>query len=145
MIIRTVIRHFLKYWILFLFKISEKNLKFESKIKFWRLFIGIFTSFAMSTKLSMKKYLHDHDKGHSRHCLRESHEGFSWKILCFFMNIRRNLKTKNDSWSNAGMQHRFEFENDIIRRMKQIMAECYSKKPEDFCLKLLFDSSFFWE
>ena len=43
------------------------------------------------------------------------------------------------------MQHRFEFENDIIRRMKQMMGECYSKKPEDFCLKLLFDASFFWE
>ena len=63
----------------------------------------------------------------------------------FLVTFRRNLKIYNDPWSDAGMQHRFEFENDIIRRMKQMMGECYSKKPEDFCLKLLFDASFFWE
>ena len=29
--------------------------------------------------------------------------------------------------------------------MKAMMTKCYSKIPEKFCLKLLFDSAFFWE
>ena len=72
----------MKYWILFLLKISKKNY-------IWRLFIGLFLSFAMSTKLSMKKYLHDHDKGYSRHSLRESSPVFWW----IFARIWKRSKT----------------------------------------------------
>ena len=68
-------------------------------------------------------------------------------IFCSNFQFKPSFEFKIviDPLSDAGMQHRFEFENDIIKRMKQLMTECYSKKPENYCLKLLFDSSFFWE
>ena len=42
-------------------------------------------------------------------------------------------------------QNRLEFEAELVQEMKAMMTKCYSKMPEKFCLKLLFDSAFFWE
>ena len=119
-------------------------------IFFKRLFIGLFTSFGMSSKVSMKTYLLNHDKGFSRHenpkkilFLVLSDQTVNYNLHCILEYIV--TKIENDPWSDSGMQHRFEFENEIIKRMKELMTDCYSKKPENYCLKLLFDSSFFWE
>jgi len=39
---------------------------------------------------------------------------------------------------------RTAFEEKNVRIMKKIMNDCKKKKPEEFCLKVLFDADYFW-
>ena len=78
----------------------------------------------------MKTYLLNHEQGYSRGKLR--------------VRVKLEKLHKNPSY-DAGSPVRFDLENKVIKKMNKMMADCYNKAPEKFCLKLLFDASFFWE
>ena len=50
------------------------------------------------------------------------------------------------SWTKKGIQKGTitDASEGLMNDMKAFMNHCYATKPEDFCLKTLFDAAYFW-
>ena len=60
-------------------------------------------------------------------------------------NTKRHRTYQNyDSWFEQSKGIPKDTSEELISKGKKFMKNCYATKPEDYCLKTLFDAAFFW-